>query len=142
MANLPTSLKLEVATPLGIALSIETDSVQVPGAEGEVGVLPGHVPLLAALKPGILTYKEEGQFLRAAIGGGYAEATADHVRVLSEFFLKPEQIDVAAAQRDLKAAETHLKETKAPITEIEYKDAVRALEWAQARLLLASLTSN
>jgi F-type H+-transporting ATPase subunit epsilon len=142
MANLPTSLTLEVATPLGTALAVRTDSVQMPSVEGEVGVLPGHVPLLAALKPGILTYKEEGQFLRAAIGGGYAEATADHVRVIAEYFVKPEQLDVAAAQRDLQVAEARLKEIKAPIADTEYQEAQRDLEWAQARLMLAGQSSN
>ena len=142
MANLPTSLALEVATPLGNALQVQTDSVQMPSVEGEVGVLPGHVPLLAALKPGILTYKENGQFLRAAIGGGYAEATADHVRVITEYFLRPDQIDVAAAQRDLQAAEAHLKALKTTITDIEYEEAQRDCEWAQARLTLANASSN
>lgn len=142
MANLPTSLALDVATPLGTALAVQTDSVQLPSVEGEVGVLPGHVPLLAALKPGILTYKQDGQFLRAAIGGGYAEATPDHVRVITEFFLKPDQVDVTAAQRDLQAAEAHLKSLKTMITDVEYEEAQRDYEWAQARLTLANTASN
>src|SRR5687767_3366406 len=108
MANLPTSLTLEVATPLGTALAVRTDSVQMPSVDGEVGILPGHVPLLAALKPGILTYKQEGTLLRAAIGGGYAEATADHVRLITEYFVKPEQVDVQLAQRELQQAQTRL----------------------------------
>src|SRR5687767_14890160 len=115
MANLPTSLALEVATPLGNALAIQTDSVQMPSVAGEVGVLPGHVPLLAALKPGILTYKQDGQFKRAAIGGGYAEATPDRVRVITEYFVTPDQVDVAVAQRELQAAEAHLKSLKTTI---------------------------
>jgi F-type H+-transporting ATPase subunit epsilon len=142
MANLPTSLTLEVATPLGTALAVRTDSVQMPSVEGEVGVLPGHVPLLAALKPGILTYRQEGQLLRAAIGGGYAEATPDHVRVITEYFVKPEQVDAQAAQRDLHAAEARLKETKATIVEVEYQEAQRDYEWAQARLNLIGASSN
>jgi F-type H+-transporting ATPase subunit epsilon len=142
MANLPTALTLEVATPLGTALAVQTDSVQMPSVEGEVGVLPGHVPLLAALKPGILAYKQEGQLLRAAIGGGYAEATPDHVRVITEFFVKPEQVDLQLAQRDLQAAEKRLKETKAAITDVEYQEAQRDFEWAQARLTLAGSASN
>ena len=143
MADLPTSLALEVATPLGMALSVQTDSVQVPSVAGEVGVLPGHVPLLAALKPGILTYREGGQMLRAAVGGGYAEATADRVRVITEYFMRKEQIDVAAAQRDLQSAETqpqraegHDRRRRVP------QELQREYEWAQARLLLAGGVSN
>ena len=142
MADLPTSLQLEVATPLGMAVSLQTDSVQAPGAAGEFGVLPGHLPLLAALKPGILTYRESGQMLRAAVGGGYAEATADRVRVITEYFMRKEQIDVAAAQRDLQTAETQLKELKGTIDDVAHQELQREYEWAQARLLLAGGLSN
>jgi F-type H+-transporting ATPase subunit epsilon len=138
MADLPTALTLEVATPLGMALSVETDSVQAPSMSGELGVLPGHVPLLAALKPGILTYKQGGQFLKAAVGGGFVEAGAAHVRVITEFFQRPDQVDVEDARKDLEAAEAKLKETKATIDDIEYKEAERAQQWAQARLQLVA----
>jgi F-type H+-transporting ATPase subunit epsilon len=142
MANLPTALELEVATPLGTALAIRTDSVQMPSVEGEVGILPGHVPLLAALKPGILTYKQEGQLLRAAIGGGYAEATPDHVRVITEYFVKPDEVDLQRAQEDLQSAQKRLKESKVSIIDVEYQEAQRDYEWACARLALAGTSSN
>ena len=138
MADLPTALTLEVATPLGMALSVETDSVQAPSMAGELGVLPGHVPLLAALRPGILTYKQGGQLQKAAIGGGFVEAGAAHVRVITEFFQRPDQVDVEGARSDLAAAEAKLKETKATIDDVEYKEAERAQQWAQARLQLVS----
>ena len=142
MSDLPTSLTLEVATPLGMALSVQTDSVQAPSVVGEFGVLPGHVPLLAALKPGILTYRKDGAMLKAAIGAGFAEATADKVRVITEFFLSREQIDRDKAQKDLESAEARIKEIKAPIEDVEYKEAERALQWAQARLSLVAGGAN
>jgi F-type H+-transporting ATPase subunit epsilon len=142
VAALPTTLELEVATPLGMALSVQTDSVQVPSVNGEFGVLPGHVPLLAALRPGILTYRKDGQLQRAAIGGGYVEAMADRVRLISEYFLRREEIDVAVAQRDLASCEARLKEIKTKITEVEFQEAQRDYEWAQARLLLAGSSAN
>jgi F-type H+-transporting ATPase subunit epsilon len=142
MADLPSSLKLEIATPLGMALSVQTDSVQVPSVEGEFGVLPGHVPLLAALKPGILTYREGGQFHQAAVGAGYAEATADHVRLISEFFLRKEQIDVEDARKDLAAAEAQLKSVAGTIEDVAYQEAKTAYDWAIARLTLAGGANN
>jgi F-type H+-transporting ATPase subunit epsilon len=142
MSDLPTSLALEVATPLGMALSVQTDSVQVPSVAGELGVLPGHVPLLAALKPGILSYREGGQMLKAAVGGGYVEVTAARVQLISEFFMRREQIDVETAQKDLAAAETRLKTTTAKIDDLEYEEAQREYDWAQARLTLAGGDSN
>lgn len=142
MADLPTALTLEVATPLGLALSVQTDSVQAPSVVGEFGVLPGHVPLLAALKPGILTYRKDGQLLRAAVGAGYAEATPDHVRLITEFFVRKDQIDVEQARTDLRHAEARLKETKATIEDIEYQEAQREYDWAQARIQLAGADAN
>lgn len=138
MADLPSTLQLEVATPLGMALSVETDSVQAPSMAGELGVLPGHVPLLAALRPGILTYRQGGQLHKAAIGGGFVEAGAAHVRVITEFFQRADQVDVEDARKDLAAAEAKLKETKATIDDVEYKEAERAQQWAQARLQVVS----
>ena len=112
MADLPSTLKLEVATPVGMALSLETDSVQAPSVAGELGVLPGHVPLLAALRPGILQYREGGHMQRAAVGGGFVEAEPDRVRVITEFFVPEGEVDMEGARKDLEAAEAHLRELK------------------------------
>ena len=142
MADLPSSLTLEVATPLGMALSVQTDSVQVPSVAGEFGVLPGHVPLLAALKPGILTYKEGGQFIRTAVGGGFVEATASRVRVIAEFFVRQGEVDLETAQRDLATASQRLRETKATTEDVEYREAQRDYDWAQARITLAGAGAN
>jgi F-type H+-transporting ATPase subunit epsilon len=142
MADLPTTLTLEVATPLGLPLTVETDSVQVPSVAGEFGVLPGHLPLLAALKPGILTWRQGGQFLRAAVGGGFAEATATRVRLITEFFVKQGEVDLEAAQRDLTAAQQRLKDTKATTEDVEYREAQRDVDWALARIALAGTSAN
>jgi F-type H+-transporting ATPase subunit epsilon len=142
MSDLPPSLTLEVATPLGMALHLETDSVQVPSVAGEFGVLPGHLPLLAALKPGILSYRKDNQMQRAAVGGGFVEATGTHVRLITEFFVRQGDVDLAAAQRDLQAASQRRRETKATIEDVEYREAQRDYDWAQARLTLAGAGMN
>ena len=138
MAEMPTILFLEVATPLGMALQLETESVQVPSVSGELGVLPGHVPLLAAVKPGILGYRHDGQTVRAAIGGGYVEVDFGRVRLLTEFFARPEDVDVEQARLDLDTAEARLKAHDGPIDATEHKEAQRDLDWALARLALAA----
>jgi F-type H+-transporting ATPase subunit epsilon len=142
MADLPTTLTLEVATPLGLPLTVETDSVQVPSVAGEFGVLPGHLPLLAALKPGILTWKQGGQPQRAAVGGGFVEATATRVLLITEFFVKQGEVDLEAAQRDLQTAQQRLKDTKATVEDVEYQEAQRNYDWAQARITLAGTSLN
>ena len=142
MAESPNLLHLEVATPLGMALTLDTESVQVPSVAGELGVLPGHVPLLAAVKPGILAYRRDGQPVRAAIGGGYVEVDFGRVRLLTEFFARPEEVDTQQARRDLDAAEARLKAHDGPIDETEHKEAQRDLDWALARLELAGGETN
>jgi len=142
VADFPTTLTLEVATPLGMALSVQTDSVQVPSVAGELGVLPGHVPLLAALKPGILSYRKDGQPIRFAVGAGYVEVTADRVRLIAAFCLERGQVDVEAAQKDRATAETRLKESKASLADLEHQEAQRELDWAEARLTLAGGEGN
>jgi F-type H+-transporting ATPase subunit epsilon len=142
MAESANVLALSVATPLGVALDLETESVQVPSVVGELGVLPGHVPLLAAVKPGILAYRRDGQTVRVAIGGGYAEVDFGSVRLLTEFFARTEDVDVEQARRDLDTAESRLKAHDGPIDETEHKEAQRDLDWALARLALVGGEAN
>jgi F-type H+-transporting ATPase subunit epsilon len=130
-------ISLTVATPLGTALDVEADSVQVPSVSGELGVLPGHVPLLAALKPGVLAYRIGGKLDRAAVGGGYVEVQPRAVRLIAEFFQRTEDLDVAVARKDLEAAEARLKAHDGPITDAEHTEAQRDLDWALARIDLA-----
>jgi F-type H+-transporting ATPase subunit epsilon len=137
-----TSLGLNVASPLGMQLELEVDSVQLPAATGEIGVLPGHVPLLAALKPGVLRYKRGGQTVLAAIGAGFVEADASRVRVITEFFARAEDIEVDKARADLAEANRKLKTTTAMLGEDEQVEAQKDLDWAQARLEVVGATLN
>jgi F-type H+-transporting ATPase subunit epsilon len=133
-----TKLALTVATPLGLQLQLDVESVQLPGVSGEFGVLPGHTPLLAALRPGVVRYKQGGALQVAALGIGYAEADATHVRVISEFFARPEDIQVEEAKADLAKADQTLKNTHASLGEPEQVEAQRDLDWAKARIEAAS----
>ncbi|HEX4351957.1 MAG TPA: ATP synthase F1 subunit epsilon [Polyangiales bacterium] len=131
-----TKLALTVATPLGMQLDLEVESVQLPGVAGEFGVLPGHVPLLAALRSGVLRYRQQGQIAIAAIGSGFAEADATHVRVISEFFSKPSDVSIEEARADLSKAEQSLK-AHAVLDEPEHIEAQGELDWARARIEVA-----
>ena len=131
------TLAIQVATPLGTALDTKADSVQVPSVSGELGVLPEHVPLLAALKPGILAYRQDGQEVRAAVGGGYVEVDGSGVRLIAEFYAKAGEVDLETALKDLETAEARLKAHEGAIDETEHKEAQRDLDWALARIELA-----
>ena len=101
---------------------------------GEFGVLPGHLPLLAATRAGLLKYRVGGKDEVAAIGPGFVEALPDKVLLLTDAFLKPSAIDRAKAERDLAGAEKALAELKGPHGRAEYEELARALDWARARL--------
>jgi F-type H+-transporting ATPase subunit epsilon len=136
--SLAVALGLQIATPLGMQLDTEVESVQVPGVAGELGVLPNHVPLLAALKPGVLKYRKQGQFSSVAVGAGYVEAGADSVRLISEFCLRPEDVDIEQAKKDLEKAEQRLKSFQGMFGDTEHGEAQRELDWALARIALVA----
>lgn len=135
--GLPTTLKLEVATPKGLMLSIETTSVQAPSVNGEFGVLPGHLPVIAALRVGVMTYLENGESRLAAIDRGFVEAGADKVVLLTEAFARPEDVNVDEVRKDLAAAEALLVTLKEDTGSAAYGEALRDQAWAEARLLIS-----
>ena len=100
------------------------------------------MPLLAAVKPGILVYRVDGKLERVAVGGGYVEVDASRVRVITEFFERAEQIDLVRAKEDLKTAEARLKAHDGPITDAEHIEASRDLDWALARIALKSSATH
>jgi F-type H+-transporting ATPase subunit epsilon len=131
------TLTLEVATPTVLVLSVEADSVQAPSVKGEFGVLPGHLPLLAALRCGLLKYMQGGKEKVAAVGPGFAEAGPERVLLLVETFALPDQIDAGAAKEELAAAQKALKEHKEAYAGKRYDELQRDVDWASARLAAA-----
>ena len=77
-------IALEIVTPKGRALTASVDEVTAPSVQGEFGVLPGHLPLLAALRTGIITYRDGNESKRCAVGPGFAEAGPDRLVVLTD----------------------------------------------------------
>jgi F-type H+-transporting ATPase subunit epsilon len=92
-------MRLSIVTPTRAFVETDADSVVAPGSEGELGILPGHAPLLATLKPGVVRYSEGGRTARVAVGGGLVEVTQERVTVLAPSAESPEQI------RDLKGVD-------------------------------------
>lgn len=128
------TLHLEVATPDGLALQTEAESVAAPSIAGEFGVLPGHLPLLAATKAGLLKYRVSGKDEVAAVGPGFVEALPDKVLLLTDSFLKPAAIDRAKAEADLAQAEKALAAFKGSIDSADGEELSRAIDWARARV--------
>jgi F-type H+-transporting ATPase subunit epsilon len=132
---LPTKLTLEIVTPERPLVRETVDEVTLPGVEGELGILPGHTPLLTVLKIGVLMYRrgEERQYV--AVAHGFAEALADRVTVLAQIAERAEDIDVAKAKTALERADQRLA-AGGPQTDA---DAARESQAkAATRLLVAS----
>jgi ATP synthase F1 epsilon subunit len=84
MADGDNRIQLEVVTPKGRALSEKVDEVSLPGEAGEFGVLPGHLPALAAARTGIVSYRVGNDTKKCAIGSGFVEVSSDKVLVLTD----------------------------------------------------------
>jgi len=106
-------LRLELVTPERRVLSEEVVEVRIPGVLGELGVLPGHTPLLTALGTGPLAYTQGGREHRLALQGGFAEVLPDRVTVLARVAELPAEIDLDAARRQLAEAEAALPKAAA-----------------------------
>ncbi len=120
-------LHLEIVTPSRRVVEVAVDEVRLPGALGEMGVLPGHIPLLTSLAAGPLTYFDGSTVVRYAVQGGFAEVLPDRVTVLATVAKAPADIDVAAAKSNLQAAQEKLKDAGAEELD-ELTTAVRLAE--------------
>ena len=118
---------LEIATPERLLVREEVSEVQIPGRSGYFGVLPEHAPLLSELKNGVLTYVAGGASHVLAVLGGFVEVLPDKVRVLADEARPKDEIDSAAAQRDLEAANAELsgaEDSDAALLKIERAQAL------------------
>src|SRR5579862_2945335 len=106
------TLRLEIVTPAAKAYSEDVDVVTVPGSEGELGILPQHVPLLTSIKPGELRVLKDGHETFLAVGEGFVEITQESVVVLTDMALEDAHIDEAAAQAAFEKAQEALKDQR------------------------------
>jgi F-type H+-transporting ATPase subunit epsilon len=105
---LPTHLTLELVTPDHAVAHEQVDEVQLPGAKGYFGVLPGHTPLLAALDVGQLWYRRGQDITYVSVAFGVAEVLPDRVIVMCRFAERAEEIDVARAEAAKQRAQADL----------------------------------
>jgi len=105
-------LTLEIVTPEAKVYSDTIDSVVIPTVEGEIGILPGHIPLLTQVADGELRVTKGAATSWLAIGGGFAQIDGDTVRVLAEHAITEEKIDENAVEAAMKRAEDELKAAK------------------------------
>ena len=107
MAN---TLKLEIVTAEGPVYSDDVELVTLPGATGQFGVYPQHVPLMTQMEPGEIIVRKDGRDTFLACGGGLIEVTATRVSILTDLAVQADKIDEAKAEEARQRAEARLKE--------------------------------
>ena len=132
--GLSTILGVNLVTPRGVVAHTDADSVQAPGELGEFELLPGHIPMLTALKPGVLTIGTKAR-ARYAVSSGYLRVDpGGAVEILVEQAMPTGDIDTDAAKKDLAAAEAELAKWGDRPLDGDYVNAQQRAGWARARL--------
>jgi F-type H+-transporting ATPase subunit epsilon len=107
MAN---TLKLEIVTPEAKTFSEDVEMVTLPGAEGEMGIYPQHVPLMTQVVAGEVIVRQNGRDHFLAIGDGFAQITGERVAIMSDMAIRAENIDEARAEEARRRAEARMAE--------------------------------
>ncbi len=126
------TFEIEIATPERLLAREQAIRAQIPAAEGYIGVLPDHAPLLSELGIGAMTYTTPGDHrFSLAVSGGFLEIHNNVVRVLVDIAEKADEIDVSQAEKDLKHAQDAMIN---PALGIDIASALIAARHAQARI--------
>lgn len=129
------ALKVNMVTPKGPVIAEETDAVTAPGELGEFEVLPGHIPFLTTLHPGVLVLGEAGKKRVFAVSRGYLRVSyTGEVEVLVEQAVAAEKVDTAAAEKARDAAASELGAFKDRPQDAEWRNIKDRHDWAQAQL--------
>lgn len=134
-------IELEIVTPKGRALAATVDEVTAPSVQGEFGVLPGHLPVVASLRTGIVTYRVGAESKKVAVGTGFAEAGQNKLLILSEEYAERQNIDPVLVRKELAEVEAKLEKVLSqsdvtPEIESEKKHLIDRENWLAAQLEL------
>ena len=129
---IPKHLRLGFVTPERAIVHDDVDEVELPGEEGYFGVLPGHAPMLAALRTGEMWYRKGQERFYAFVDGGFAEVLPEQVSILAQVAERAEDIDAARAEASKRRAEERL--SKPTVTDFDAERARIALFRAITRL--------
>ena len=128
-----STLKLEIVTPDAKTYSEDVEMVTLPASEGEMGILPQHVPLMTQIVPGEIVVRKEGRDFFLAVGEGFVEITGERVAIMTDMAIRAENIDEAKAEEARQRAEARLAE-KLDDTEAAMVSAALAHSLAQLKV--------
>jgi F-type H+-transporting ATPase subunit epsilon len=131
------ALHVEFVSPESVLYSGDVDQVDLPGAEGDMGILPGHAPLVTALRPGIVTIFSAGSRLPVVVIGGFAEVSPAGLTVLADVAMPREDFDAALLAAEIKNTEEDIADAA---DEAERDKLGRRLE--QLKTLQAALAQS
>jgi F-type H+-transporting ATPase subunit epsilon len=131
------TFSLSVVTPEGSAFEGEAERLVVPGADGEIGVLARHAPLVAMLKAGEIRIRTDGAWQSFAAGPGYFKVQRDRAIVLVDDAVRAEDIDPAEARREIEEARTLLERVEAGEVEADRWQVEQRLRHAENKLEVA-----
>ena len=134
-----TAIHLTIVTPERSLVDEQAEELQIPGAEGYLGILPGHAPLFTDLKVGELGYRKGSNWVWLSVAWGFAEVLSGQVRVLAETAERATEIDVERATRAKERAEKRLSRGG---DDVDYNRALIALERAVVRIQVSRKIQN
>jgi F-type H+-transporting ATPase subunit epsilon len=129
-------IKFKIVTPEKTVYEAEIDQVTLPTQEGEITVLPGHIPLISVLQAGELVAKTDGKEIAMAVSGGIVEVRKNELVILADTAERAEEIDLKRAEEARERAEK-LKEERIHTDESQYATAAAILEKNLARIRVA-----
>jgi len=129
------TLELEIVTPDKLLVHEHADQVQIPGKNGELGILPGHAPLITELTIGEISYRQGANTHHLAVAWGFAEVLPNKVTILADTAERADDINVKRAQEAKAKAEEALRQTGA---DLDFDAILYALHRAEARLQVAA----
>jgi F-type H+-transporting ATPase subunit epsilon len=127
-------ISLEIVTPDGVKLTEQVSELTAPSVNGEFGVLPGHRAMLAALTTGIVSYSKGSEKESVAVGAGFVEVADDRALLLTDRFIRKENIDPVLVRKELKEVDQALEGFQGDFAGPEYGDLVARELWAAAQL--------
>ena len=132
---IPTRMQLQIVSADRSLVNETVDEVEIPGADGYFGVLPGHTPLLAVLGAGELWYRQGQEKHYLVIAFGFAEVQPERVTILAQIAEKADEIDLERAEAAKRRAEERLAK---PATDMDFERARIALLKSLVRLQVAT----
>jgi F-type H+-transporting ATPase subunit epsilon len=133
------TIDLTIVTPERAIVHEQVDELEIPGAEGYLGVLPGHAPLFSELKVGELGYRKGDRWFFLSVAWGFAEVLPNQVRILAETAERAQEIDLERAERAKRRAEERIAKGG---EDVDYDRALVALERALIRIQVSRKTQH